>query len=202
MFVLGLTGGIGSGKSRVLYELEKVYGAYICEADKLAHQLMSLGTGINASIVNEFGAEILDDSGNIDRGRLGKIVFSNEKKLEKLNNIVHPGVKNHILQDINDKKKSGISLYVIEAALLIQDGYTEICDEIWYVWAAKETRIRRLMEGRGYSYEKCISVMENQPEDESYKKYAKLTINNDFDFDFSSKQLKVELNNRGVSAIM
>lgn len=197
MKVLGITGGVGSGKSRILYDLENDYGAYVIEADKLAHELMQPEMAVYNKIVEEFGKDILEDSEpyNIDRNKLGSIVFQNEEQLKKLNSISHPIVKETIKERIRTAREEGrIKLLVIEAALLIQDGYEEICDEIWYVWVSREERIKRLMAQRGYTVEKCNSIFDSQEPDEYYKKYANFTINNNFDYENSSKQLKGRLN--------
>ncbi len=197
MVVLGITGGVGSGKSRVLYDLKENHDAYIIEADKLAHELMKPGQTIYNQIVKEFGEDILckEEPYEIDRALLSNIVFNDKDKLKLLDSISHPLVKKYIVEDIESKRAEGkVKLFVIEAALLIQDGYASICDEIWYVWVSKEERIKRLMEGRGYTREKCLSMMNSQESDEYYKKYANFTINNEFDYTNSSKQLKVRLN--------
>lgn len=205
MKVLGITGGVGSGKSRVLYDLETNYGAYVIEADKLAHQLMQPGYEIYNQIVECFGRDILcsKEPYEIDRNKLGQIVFNDKSKLEKLNSISHPIVKKEIKNQIKQAKEEGkIKLFVIEAALLIQDGYKAICDEIWYVWVEQEERIKRLMKQRGYSREKCISMFNSQEPDEYYKKYATFTINNQFDYENTSKLLKARLNKLMQNDIM
>lgn len=205
MIVLGITGGVGSGKSKVLYDLKENYNAYIVEADKLAHELMLPGKTIYNQVVKAFGDEILSDgpASNIDRKKLGDIVFNDREKLSLLDSISHPLVKENIVNQIKIAKEEGnIKLFVIEAALLIQDGYSEICDEIWYIWVEKEERIKRLMASRGYTREKCISMMKSQADDKYYKKYANFTINNQFDYTNSSNQLKARLNKLLDSGIM
>ncbi len=196
MIIIGITGGVGSGKSRVLYDLSENHGAYIVEADKLAHTLMEPGQSIYNEIVENFGREILKEKApyEIDRQKLGSIVFSNKDKLKLLDSISHPAVKKNILWQIETKKAEGVKLFVIEAALLIQDGYKEICDEIWYVWVSKEERIKRLAKQRGYTKSKCISMFNSQEDDDYYKKYADFTINNQLDYENSSKQLNARLN--------
>lgn len=197
MIVLGITGGVGSGKSRVLYDLEKNHHAYIVEADKLAHNLMEPGRPIYREIIRQFGDDIVTDEEPylINREKLGKIVFSDKEKLALLDSITHPLVKEEILRQIEEKKTSGsIRLFVIEAALLIQDGYKDICDEIWYIWVPQEIRITRLMAQRGYTRERCLSMFQSQESDEYYKRYADFTINNQFDYKNSSKQLNARLN--------
>lgn len=204
MVVLGITGGIGSGKSRILCDLEQNYGAYIVEADKTAHALMEPGMPIYDAVVRQFGAGILQEQSRaIDRARLAAIVFSDESKLALLNSLSHPLVKEEILRQISAKRAQGdCRLFVIEAALLIQDGYKEICDEIWYIWADRETRIERLMSQRGYTREKCLAVMDSQENDEYYRKYTDFTINNQFNYENSSKQLNVRLNKLFSNAII
>lgn len=197
MKILGITGGVGSGKSRILYELKNEYNAYIIEADSLAHELMQPGKTIYNKIIEEFGRDILSDENPypIDRTKLGEIVFNDSESLKKLNGITHPLVKEEILNQISQKKSEGKTrLFVIEAALLLEDGYKEICDEIWYIWVSEEERIKRLAKQRGYSREKCISIFKSQKSDEYYKKYTNFTINNEKSYENSSKQLKARLN--------
>ncbi|MBQ9610034.1 MAG: dephospho-CoA kinase [Lachnospiraceae bacterium] len=197
MIILGITGGVGSGKSRILYDLKENYNAYIVEADKLAHELMQPDKSIYNEIVSTFGRSILKEEPPyyIDREKLGNIVFNDSERLTVLNGIVHPLVKEEIIRQINEARDSGkYELFVIEAALLIQDGYKSICDEIWYIWVGREERIRRLMIQRGITREKCISIIDSQETDEYYKKYANFTINNQNNYENSSKQLKERLN--------
>ena len=141
MLILGLTGGIGSGKTAVLNILAESYDAYIIEADHLAHLLMEPGQRIYKRIVETFGTDILDETMQIDRKRLGDIVFHDKEQLEILNSISHPLVKEAILEQIEEQRLAGRTLFVIEAALLIQDGYRQICDKMCYVYADLETRI-------------------------------------------------------------
>ena len=177
MFILGITGGIGTGKSTVLDILKTEYNAYILEADKVAHLLMMPGKSAFNEIVATFGEDILTEDGEIDRNILGKRVMSESSSLEKLNSIVHPAVKEYIIQDISEKRRVLLdqsdntekqNLYVIEAALLIQDGYKEICDEIWSVITSEDIRIERLIASRGYTEEKAKSFIKNQASDEYF----------------------------------
>ena len=197
MKIIGITGGVGSGKSRVLNELKVQYGAYIIEADKLAHELMEPGKVIYEEIVTAFGEDILceEEPHDIDRVKLGKIVFSDKKYLDVLNKIVHPLVKKSILMSIRQAKEKGdVRLFVIEAALLIEDEYKSICDELWYIWVDKETRIKRLMLQRNYTKEKSVSIMNNQSSDEFYKENCDFIIDNNRDYEYTSEQIKARLN--------
>ena len=150
--------------------IDEEFDAYIVEADKLAHKLMLKGEDAYSQIIDTFGDEILDpDSEQIDRSILGKLVLSDKEKLSRLNAIMHPAVKKYIIDDIKLKEDAGTKLYVIEAALLIQDGYKSICDEIWYISSDREVRIQRLIESRGYSREKAEAFLLNQPSDEFFE---------------------------------
>ena len=178
MRIIGITGGIGSGKSTVLNLLEETYGAYIVETDKLAHYLMEPGQTAYEKIVDAFGTDILAEDGKINRAILGNIVFQEEAALNTLNGIVHPAVKEYILHDIEQKKQEQVSIYVIEAALLIEDGYKAICDELWYVYVEKEERIRRLLLGRGGSREKWEQIINNQSSERYYRSNCDVVVDN------------------------
>lgn len=180
MRIIGITGGIGTGKSTVLHMMEQETGVYIVETDRLAHTLMEPGQKTYEKIVDTFGTQILSEDGTIDRASLGKIVFEDVVKLEQLNAIVHPAVKEYIITDIAAKRKSGVvQVYVIEAALLIEDGYKAICDELWYIYVDREERIRRLIAGRGGDRAKYEAVMENQATEEYYMTNCDVVIHNE-----------------------
>ena len=180
MRIIGITGGIGTGKSTVLHMMEREAGVYIVETDRLAHTLMEPGQKAYEKIVDTFGTQILLEDGTIDRASLGKIVFGDAGKLEQLNAIVHPAVKEYIITDIATKRKSGeVRFYVIEAALLIEDGYKAICDELWYIYVDREERIRRLIAGRGGDRAKYEAVMENQATEDYYMENCDVVIHNE-----------------------
>ena len=185
MKVIGITGGIGSGKSRVLDILSDRYSAYVVEADKVAKKLMLPGNEVYNKVVRCFGRDILSaDNHEIDAKKLGSLVMNDTAALEKLNSIVHPAVKEYILRDIKAQRDNGVDYYIIEAALLIQDNYTEICDEIWAVITDKETRISRLMSNRGYSRKKAEDFIKNQPDELFYKNGSnRIIMNNGTVFD-------------------
>lgn len=191
MKIIGITGGIGTGKSTVLTLLKQEYSAYIVEADKLAHKLMLPGGTAYEQIVDTFGADILNAEGVIDRNRLGAIVFKNPDALRKLNEVVHPAVKKYILQDIELKKKEGSAqYYVIEAALLIEDGYKMICDELWYIYVEKEERIRRLLAARGGNREKWEQIIGNQSSENYYHTNCDYVIDNGKSFEHTANIVK------------
>ena len=144
MKVIGITGGVGCGKSAVLAYLESEYAAVVTELDGVAKNLQKSGQECFGRIVSQFGTEILRDDGELDRNRLAETVFGDPEKLAKLNAIVHPEVKEWVREDIARKRKDGVGLYVIEAALLPTAGYESICDEMWYIYAEEPVRRRSI----------------------------------------------------------
>ncbi len=190
MKVIGVTGGVGSGKSVILSILEKEYGAQTILADLVAHDLMEPGAKSYMEIVERFGDSILQEDGAIDRQKLGSIVFADEKKLEQLNGITHPNVKEEIKRRIAKIRKKGeASMIVLEAALLIESGYEDIYDELWYIYVNRETRYERLKEGRGYTREKTDSIMNNQLSEEEFRAHAQVIIDNSYDIEQTKKQI-------------
>ena len=190
MKIIGITGGIGSGKSTVLNLLRDKYQAYIVEADRVAHDLMEPGQAAYEKIKAVFPETVFHADGTINRVALGQMVFQDTDRLKQLNEIVHPAVKAWIRNEIEQQKQSGsCQLFVIEAALLIEDGYTAICDEIWYVYVEESIRIKRLMESRGYTEEKCRAVMKNQSDEAYYRQNTSAWIDNSLSFEDTEKQV-------------
>lgn len=188
MKVLGITGGVGSGKSQVLAYLETRYHASVCQMDEVAKQLQKKGTPCYREIVREFGIEITGPDGELDRARLGMAVFSDAGKRQALNRIVHPAVLEQVRRDIAGKKAQGVKLYVVEAALLPDVG-RELCDELWYVYAAEKVRRSRLKDSRGYSDEKITRMIESQPEEERFRQVCTAVIDNSGTFEDTKKQI-------------
>lgn len=177
--VIGITGGIGAGKSQVLSLMKQEFGAQLLVADDIAHQLTEPGHSCYEHIVDEFGRDVLAADGSIDRKRLAEIVFADPVRLKRLNRIVHPMVKEYIRGEISCiRLEDPAKIIVIEAALLIEDHYDEICDEIWYVYASEEIRRERLKKSRGYTDEKIDEIMKNQLSDEEFRKSCQKTIDN------------------------
>ena len=180
--ILGITGGVGAGKSTILSYLADTYHARVIELDKAAHKLMQPGTSCCKKITAKFGESILSEDGSINRSALAEIVFADREKVEALNQIVHPEVKNYIKEEIRKEREKGqVPFLVLEAALLLEDHYDEICDEIWYVYVKDEVRIRRLAASRGYTEEKTRSILKNQKSDGEFRKFCQLVIDNSSD---------------------
>ncbi len=199
--VLGITGGVGAGKSAVLSYLSEKYGAFLLVADEIAADLEKPGTDCFAQIQTAFGEGILLADGNLDRQKLGDIIFTDPQKREILDSIVHPEVKKAILEAIQKRQASGdVPLIVIEAALLIEDHYDRICDEIWYVCADEQTRAARLKRARGYSDQKIRLIMQSQLSEAEFRARCDLTLDNSGDASSVRSQIDEALLNRGFFA--
>lgn len=188
MKVLGITGGVGSGKSEVLNYLREAYGAVVCQMDETAKRLQEKGTGCFRKIAEAFGPEIIGADGELDRKKLGARVFSDPEQLRLLNSIVHPEVLRSVSADIRKHAEEGTPLYVVEAALLPDVG-GELCDEIWYIYASEEVRRERLKASRHYSDEKITDMIASQPSEETFRRVCTAVIDNSGPFENTERQI-------------
>lgn len=188
MKVLGITGGVGSGKSEVLNYLREAYGAVVCQMDETAKRLQEKGTGCFRKITEAFGPEIIGADGELDRKKLGARVFSDPEQLRLLNSIVHPEVLLSVSADIRKHGEAGARLYVVEAALLPDVG-GELCDEIWYIYASEEVRRERLKASRHYSDEKITDMIASQPSEETFRQACTAVIDNSGPFENTERQI-------------
>ncbi len=196
MKVIGITGGVGAGKSTVLNLIKERCSCFILMADEAAHEVKKRGQVCYEELVDLLGREVLADDGEIDKGRMARIIFEpgNEGLLKKVNGIIHPRVKEYILKSIDDHRAAGdADYYFIEAALLIEDGYREICDELWYVYADEKVRADRLRRTRGYSDERIRGIMDKQNDDALFRKYCDHVIENNNDIEATGKQIDMLL---------
>ena len=191
MRVIGITGGVGAGKTEVLNVIRDNCKCYIILADEVAHEIEKRGNECYDKLVKLLSEDILGDDLEIDKKKMSQKIFEgNEGLLLKVNQIVHPLVKKYILQKIAEQKENGeCEYFFIEAALLIEDGYDKICDELWYVYAREEIRRERLKLMRGYTDEKITSIMNNQNSDEVFRNYCSFVIDNSYDIDKMKENL-------------
>ncbi len=185
-YVIGLTGNIATGKSVVRRMLEHL-GAFGIDADSLAHRTIDTGTPGFTHVVEAFGKEILDADGQVNRGRLGQIVFSDPQALQRLEAIVHPLVLRFIERIMNQARQPVV---VIEAIKLIESGLYQKCDSLWVVDSEREVQIRRLIEKRSYTHEAALQRILAQPSQEIKIAHADLVIVNNDDFESTWQQLK------------
>lgn len=188
--VIGITGGIGTGKSTILKILKENYGYIIFEADKIGHKVMNIDGIAYNKIVECFGKEILQKDGMIDRKRMSLIVFNDKSKLEKLNSIVHPAVIEYIEEQIKENTKRGYENFVIEAALLIESGCNKLCDKVWYIYADEDVRIERLMKNRNMTQTEIKNVIKNQMGHKFFMNNTDEMINNSKSFENTLNQVQ------------
>ena len=189
MKVIGITGGVGSGKTQVLEYLNDKYGASICLTDEVAKRLQRKGGEVFDAIVDHFGEDILDDKGELDRLKLGSIVFSDNEELAVLNSLVHPAVKEEVKKEIRKEERKSTNLFLLESALLIEDDYEEICDEVWYIHVDADIRKKRLMYGRGYSEKRVDNIIASQMKKREYMMNCDRVIDNSGEFVETTMQL-------------
>ncbi len=191
MKVIGLTGGIGSGKSFVAALACKRFGIPVIQADEAGHKALEWNAPPYEMVIKEFGTDILNEDGTINRGKLGTVVFSDAQKLERLNVLTHPYIKEILKKQIETYKKKAATPYLIlETPLLLKSGFDSFCDEVWYVTAKEEVRIKRLMENRGYSLEKARKMMAAQEPAEQIMPLAHHIIVNNGSLEEITNQLE------------
>ncbi len=176
--VIGLTGGVGSGKSLVIDVLNGKCDVLTLVADDIGRTAFKKGTATYEAILRCFGDGILDGSGEIRREKVAAIIFADEAMRERQNAIIHPYVMEAVNRAIEETDKP---LAVVESAILVQAGYRDVCDEIWTVVCDMETRRERLRTIRGYSDARMEAVIRNQWEDAEYIANSDEVIYNDGD---------------------
>ncbi len=178
MLTIGLTGGIGSGKSTVARMLSEM-GAPVLDADKVGHAIYAPGQPAHRELVEAFGREILAPDGTIDRKKLGPIVFADPAALRRLNAIVHPKMFQRMGEMVREMREGGERRpIVIEAAILIEANWQPLFDEIWLVVASRERVIERIERDRGMKPEQTEARIKAQLSDEERRRHATLVVEN------------------------
>lgn len=179
MKVIGITGGVGAGKSTVVGILQKHYTIEYLHCDAIAHELMEQGGSAHEELISLFGEDLVNADGTLNRSKLYERAFLGDR-VEELNACVHPRVRDYVENRIMQLQKEKFhGLVLIEAALLIEAGYKEICDELWYVHAPVGMRRARLKASRGYSDERVDSIMAEQATEELFFSQSDFVIYND-----------------------
>ncbi len=184
MKILGITGGVGAGKSTILTYLQHAYGAVVIQCDEEARKLQLPGGACYEELLallrraDPNGHWLLPD-GELDRGRMAQLFFREKRWREEADALIHPAVKSAVWEKIAlAREDDTVPFVTVEAALLLEDRYDLICDEIWYIYVSKEIRYQRLELSRGYSREKADAIMAAQQSDEVFRKACALTIDN------------------------
>ena len=208
MKFIGITGGVGAGKSAILSYLANKPKTKVMLADEIAHELMEPGTDCYNQIVEAFaGEDIFDlpvslEKIPFDRKKLAQVIFSDDAKRERMNAIVHPAVKEYVHKVYTEELEKGqIELLVLEAALLIEEKYDEICDELWYIYTNEENRRLRLKESRGYSDEKIDSIFASQLGEEEFRSATSVTIDNNGDLEETYRQIENALRSKQMEHV-
>jgi dephospho-CoA kinase len=178
MRVIGLTGGIASGKSAVS-ELLGERGATVIDADKIGHEAYRKGTVTFNAVVDAFGQDVVGQDGEIDRRTLGRKVFANPEARRRLELIVWPAMRLIMEQRLDQLRTAGASVAVLEAALLIEADWLPLVDEVWLVAASPDVARKRLMERNGLTAEEAESRLRAQLPNEKRREYASTVIEND-----------------------
>ena len=194
MKIIGITGGVGCGKSEVIRYIMNNYNCFVIFADDVAKQLQQKGNLCYDKIVGLLGEQILEKNGEIDKSKMAAQIFADETLLDKVNAIIHPAVYDYVLDKIAEyKEKDEIDFFIIEAALLIECGYGKIVDEMWYVYTADEIRRERLKQSRGYSDEKISQIFSSQLSYEEFKSASSFVIDNSGTLEKTKQQIDNKL---------
>lgn len=176
MFVIGITGGIGCGKS-LAANVCKDKGLPIIDADEISKQLTSVQGKAIPEIVEVFGDNILSKDGSLNRNAMSKIVFKNKKSLDVLSSIVHKYVIEEIKQEVEKYSKQKIKAIALDVPIPVKDGFLNLCDQIWVIWADEQLRIQRL-HLRGMDEIEAKRRMSCQMTKDEYEKIADIVIYN------------------------
>lgn len=178
MFVIGLTGGIGTGKSTVSQMLQEL-GAGVIDADQVGHQAYRPGTPAWRDIVAQWGPDVMLPSGEVNRKRLGEIVFRDRQALQRLNDIVHPRMRSMLEEMLEQRRREGSRVVVLEAAILLEAKWAPLVDEVWVTVAPEETVIRRLQGRNGWTAEQVRARIRSQLSNEERVARADVAIDTD-----------------------
>ncbi len=198
MVILGVTGTLGSGKSMVLEYLNRKYRAYTVQADEVGHQVMRRGQSCYDEVVRIFGKRILSPNGEINRGKLGDIVFTTPNLLNKLNKVIHPAVIEEIQKKTDIERKNGCKLFVVEAALLLEERYDDFCDDVWYVRVDDNIRRERLKSGRGMTDKKITEILSNQLDEVTFFNRCSYLLDNSGDPEETYKKIDERVSTYGI----
>jgi len=189
MKVIGLTGGIGSGKSTVARFLAEL-GAVILDADKLGHKLLLPDGRAWQQVVAAFGRRIVAANGDIDRQKLGDIVFTDSEARTRLNRIMHPVIYGAVKARLQECRQEGAGVAVLEAPLLLEAGWKSLVDEVWVTVASEETVLKRLRERAGFTEQESLARIRSQLPSDARIEQADIIIDTDCNLDELKARVK------------
>jgi dephospho-CoA kinase len=192
MLMVGLTGGIASGKSTVGSMLRE-RGATILDADKVGHRVLLKGSDAYGDVIATFGSSVLADDGEIDRKKLGAIVFADPAKLEQLNAISHPRLRQMMIDEVEQIRAEGSTeVLIVDAALLFEAGWEVLCDESWVVFVPEAIAVERLIARNGLTAEQALSRIRSQMPIEEKRGRGDVVIENDGTLDELERKVDAE----------
>ena len=190
MKIIGITGGVGSGKTMLLNYLKEHYNCRILLADDVANQLKEPGEACYEPIVALLGSGIVGEDGKIRKEKMAERIFQDRELLQAVNDVIHPAVKTYIIQEIEQEKQKGeLDFFFLEAALLIECGYDAVVEEMWYIYTDEAVRRERLKAGRNYSDEKIDHILKAQLSEESYRAHCSTVIDNSRELTYAYEQI-------------
>lgn len=194
MRVIGITGGVGAGKSEVLSYIKENYSCKVLLADEVGHLVKRKGQPCYEKLVRLLGADCLQPDGEFDKGKMAEAIFRDKDLLRQVNELLHPAVEAYILQEIEKEKQAQrLDFFFVEAALLLESGLRGRMDEIWYIYAAETVRRERLKTARGYSEEKTDAIFRSQRSEEEFRKQCDVIIMNNGQIEETKKQIDEKL---------
>ena len=193
MRIIGVTGGIGAGKSEVLAYLEKRWHARTIRLDDLSRDLLQKDGACYQETAVLFGKEALEQDGTIDRAFVAQRIMEDETLRLRLDALIHPKVKEEAGRLLEKYEEEGAALCAVEAALLIEEHYDEICDEMWYIYASEKTRAARLLQNRYYGESRILASFQKQLTEGEFRRHADFAVDNDGEFSETEKQIDKRL---------
>lgn len=200
MKIIGVTGGVGSGKTELLHYIEKNYRCRILLADEASHEVVQKGGRIYEPLVALLGSSVLDSSGEINRKEMAARIFSQEELLGRVNALIHPAVREYILEAVAEEREKAaagaedaVDYFFLEAALLIECGYRSVVDEMWYIYCDLAVRRERLKKSRGYSDEKIDSILSSQLTEAEFRSGSDVVIDNSGNLEDAYRQIREAL---------
>ena len=194
MRFIGITGGVGAGKSEILDYIRKHYSCEIYLADQVAHLVEQPGTEAYEELLALLGKDVAGRDGRIDKGLMADRIFTDPSLLERVNGIIHPAVKTFLLERLARARAAGeTDFFFVEAALLIEGGYLALVDEMWYIYADEAARRQRLKASRGYSEEKIARIMSSQLGEAQFRESCDFVIDNSGNLAESYRQIDERL---------
>lgn len=200
MFIIGITGGIGSGKSTVSQICAQT-GLPVLDADQISREVTSTGGSAIPAIVERFGASMQTADGSLNREKMAGLVFKNRKCLDQLSAIVHQQVLAEMAAAIDRHQEKGVKAIFLNVPIPVKKGFIDRCDQVWVVWSEESIRICRLVE-RGMTEEESHRRIKMQMTDDEYKAIADRVIDNNHDYLTLYNQVRellmLELGQRGI----